>query len=394
MQQTEQAVATFVQSTRSAMGIAADRSPHQAGQQSAEETTDSTAQLQQSYQLLIEPIADLLPTDPDAQIIFVPYKDLFQVPFAALQDTQGKYLIEQHTIRIAPAIQVLDLTHRQQRHLQKGDKALIVGNPTMPSIGEPPIPLPRLPNAEQEAKSIAQLFNTQALTGKAATEPVVVREMPEAKIIHLATHGYSDPNSNALDYIALAPTATANGLLTESEIVHMPLQADLVVLSACDSGRGQLTSDGVVGLSRSFLTAGSASVIASLWKVPDQSTAILMKDFYRRWMNIQITQNQTLTARALVALILCVAVGAITGEMKWRQEQGQKSTKIRRWAARVGLTVLIPLLLLTTINEVNAARQPHFDKAQALRQAMLTVMHQPKARPVDWAAFILLGEAQ
>jgi CHAT domain-containing protein len=123
--------------------------------------------------------------------------------------------------------------------------------------------------------------------------------------------------------IALAPDGTGelnDGLLTTSEILDMNLNAELVVLSACDTGRGRITGDGVIGLSRSLITAGVPSVIVSLWSVPDAPTASLMTQFYQ---NLQTNP----------------------------------------------------------------------DKAQALRQAMLTTM-QNHPHPRDWAAFTLIGEAQ
>ncbi len=81
--------------------------------------------------------------------------------------------------------------------------------------------------------------------------------------------------------IALAPSGQDDGLLTSSEIFDMKLDADLVVLSACDTGRGDIKSDGVIGLSRSLITAGAPSIIVSLWAVSDDSTAMLMTEFYQ-----------------------------------------------------------------------------------------------------------------
>jgi tetratricopeptide (TPR) repeat protein len=135
--------------------------PHPEAVKNAEE--QATKRLQQLHQLLIEPIANLLPTDPNAHVTFIPQESLFLAPFPALQDASGKYLIEKHTIRTAPSIQVLDLTHTQRQRLRahrgtplQGNDALVVGNPTMPSIvttvGEKPQQLPPLPGAEREQK--------------------------------------------------------------------------------------------------------------------------------------------------------------------------------------------------------------------------------------------------
>jgi len=289
------------------------------------------------YELLIQPIAELLPTEPESRVIFMPQGALFLVPFTALQDATGKYLIEQHTILTAPAIQVLDFTHQQRQRLPSktalspgggtsGETVLMVGNPTMPSvspmIGEPPQQLSSLPGAEQEAKAIAQLLNTQAITGNQATKAAILPKMAQARIVHMATHGLLDDftGRGVPGAIALAPSGKDNGLLTAEEILNLKLNAELVVLSACNTGRGRITGDGVIGLSRSLISASAPSVIVSLWSVPDAPTASLMTEFYKNLQN-----------------------------------------------------------------------RP--DKAQALRGAMLTTMKQyPKPR--DWAAFTLIGEAE
>ncbi|MEH2229411.1 MAG: CHAT domain-containing protein [Nostoc sp.] len=268
-------------------------------------------------------------------VILIPQRSLFLVPFATLQDATGKFLIEQHTISISPSIQVLDITYKLRKKSgasKNSDSNLIVGNPTMPKIvtqvGEPAEELPPLPGAEQEAKAIAQIFQTKALIGANANKSRVIQQMSNSTLVHLATHGLlSDFRGLGVPgAIALAPDPTVqgqasieeNGMLTASEILDLKLNAELVVLSACNTGRGKITGDGVVGLSRALVAARVPSVVVSLWAVPDEPTALLMTEFYR---NIQ---HQT-------------------------------------------------------------------DKASALRQAMLTTMkHYPYS--LDWAAFILIGQ--
>lgn len=247
--------------------------------------------LQQLHRILIQPIGDLLPSDPNAKITFVPQDKLFLVPFAALQNDQGEFLIEKHTVAIAPSIQALELL-RSQPTTPSG-QALVVGNPTMPKVivetQQPPEELAPLPGAEIEAKQIAQLLNTQPLIGDAATKSQVVQQMGQASIIHLATHGLMDDfkGLGMPGAIALAPSGKENGLLTSDEIMRLKLKADMVVLSACDTGRGNITGDGVIGLSRSLLSAGAKSVVVSLWAVPDGATVDLMTAFYQ-----QIPQGQ------------------------------------------------------------------------------------------------------
>ncbi|WP_333299543.1 CHAT domain-containing tetratricopeptide repeat protein [Microcoleus sp. B3-D3] len=280
------------------------------------------------HQLLIDPIASLLPKDPNARVIFIPQRSLFQVPFPALQDSGGTYLIEKHTILTAPSIQVLDLTRQQRQKLAQkqsnSGRALVLGNPTMPSVspspGEPKRQLSPLPGAEAEARAIAPLLNTQAILGAQGTKAAIVQKMPLASTIHLATHGLLDDVHGLGSAIALAPSGSDDGLLTAEEIFDMKLQANLVVLSACNTGEGRITGDGVIGLSRALISAGVPSVIVSLWAVPDAPTSELMQSFYQNLQN-------------------------------------------------------------------------NPDKAQALRQAMLTTM-KTHPGPRNWAAFTLIGEAE
>ena len=263
--------------------------------------------LQELYQLLIEPIADLLPLDPTSRIIFIPHESLFLVPFAALQDSSGNYLIEKHTILTAPSIQVLSLTKKQQQ-LSSGKGALVVGNPTMPSVSfntnHPPEKLESLPYSETEAIAIAQLLNAEPLTGDKATKVAVLQQIERARIVHLATHGILDDveGLGVPGFIALAPSNGDSGLLTANEIFNLRLNAELVVLSACNTGRGRITGDGVIGLSRSFIAAGVPSVVVSLWSVTDESTADLMAEFYRQ---MQLTPDiaQALRKAMLVTLV-------------------------------------------------------------------------------------------
>ncbi|MEG5063783.1 CHAT domain-containing protein [Microcoleus sp. B3-A4] len=263
--------------------------------------------LQELYQLLIEPIADLLPQDPASRITFIPHESLFLVPFAALQDTSGNYLIEKHTILTAPSIQVLSLTKKQQQ-LASGKGALVVGNPTMPSVAfttnQPPQKLSSLPHSEAEAIAIAQLLNAEPLTGDKATKVAVLQQIERSRIVHLATHGILDDveGLGVPGVIALAPSKDDSGLLTASEIFNLRLNAELVVLSACNTGRGRITGDGIIGLSRSFIAAGVPSVVVSLWSVSDKSTADLMAEFYRQ---MQLTPDiaQALRKAMLVTLV-------------------------------------------------------------------------------------------
>ena len=351
-------LASLVQVSRSDLGVSSrgfsDFSWAVSGTRRPNTAPDLEAvSLKLLHQLLIEPIAEALPISPDQPVIFVPEGTLFLVPFAALRDRNGTYLIEQHQLSVTPSAQTLLLTETETP-FALSDAALVVGNPaTMPPLPGESQPLPPLPGAEAEAIAIAKLLNTDPLVAAAATEPAVLAALPEADILHFATHGLLDFDAQLNEFglplteaipnrsetgvtvtpgavivgenvtvggvdadialarervvrvglpgvLALAPEGSADGWLSAETIADMELKADLVVLSACNTGRGRITGDGVVGLSRAFLVAGAPSVVVSLWQIPDMPTALLMTEFYRQ---LQQDGNKS---RALRAAMLSV----------------------------------------------------------------------------------------
>jgi CHAT domain-containing protein len=157
-------------------------------------------------------------------------------------------------------------------------------------IGEPPFQLAALPGSEQEAKEISQVLNTQPMMGKSATKANFLQTLSQARFVHLATHGLLNyvsiagvDSTEVPGALALAPAGTDDGLLTSREILNLKLNAKLVVLSACDTGRGRITGDGVIGLSRAWISTGVPSTIVSLRTVPDLSTRTLMVSFYQNF---------------------------------------------------------------------------------------------------------------
>lgn len=162
--------------------------------------------------------------------------------------------------------------------------------------------LPPLPGARQEAIAIAKILNTSPLLGEHATKSAVLAQIQSASVIHFATHGLLDTVKGEIPgVIALAPSGQDNGLLSASELFDLKLTAHLVVLSACDTGRGNITGDGVVGLSRSLIAAGVPSVVVSLWAVNDKSTSLLMSDFYRN-LNTNSSKAQAIRQAMLTTM--------------------------------------------------------------------------------------------
>lgn len=244
-------------------------------------------QLRLLHELLIAPVAELLPENADAPVVFIPHGPLFMVPFPALRDERGRYLIERHTPATAPSIQVwAHLRGRPRRETKAGGPVLVVGDPSMPSVrlsgAARPARLRQLPYAREEAEEVAASFGTRAVTGALATKAALLPAMRDRRVIHLATHGLLDDlkGEGMPGAVALAPSAGDDGLLTSMEIMGLSLRAELVVLSACNTGRGLVTGDGVIGLTRAFIVAGAANVVVSLWAVSDASTKRLMVSFY------------------------------------------------------------------------------------------------------------------
>jgi len=252
-------------------------------------------------------------------VIFIPHQSLFYVPFPALIDPEENYLIEKHTILTVPSIQVLNLTRQHRNRIATSGGAnpggetpplLIVGNPTMPRIADKNgdlFQLSNLPGAEREAVAIAQMLGVEPLLGARATETTVSQRMKSARLIHLATHGLLDDFGYGIPgAIALTPSGGEDGLLTSGEIVTLtqnnPLNAELVVLSACETGLGDLSGDGVVGLSRSLIAAGVPSIVVSLWKVDDAATKALMADFYANRYKKDMDKAQALREAMLAAI--------------------------------------------------------------------------------------------
>ena len=302
-------------------------------------------QLQQLHEALIEPIAQWLPKDDQQRVIFIPHRELFRVPFTALRDSNGNYLIQNHTILTAPSIQSLDLARQHRTRIQSVNMtdALIVGNPHFPDTLTTAYGWHPLPGAEREARNVSTHLSQHlgksptVLLHDQATETQVREQLHSARFIHLATHGNlvsinEKVGLPGVQYsflpglLALAASDQDDGSLTADELRDLtrtnPLNAELVVLSACQTGQGRITSDGVDGLSRTLLTAGVPTMLVSLWNASDHHTVNLMDEFYRQFL-----------------------------------KEGE-------------------------------------DKAQALRQAMLQMIEQGDDNPQHWAAFTLVGEAE
>lgn len=166
------------------------------------------------------------------------------------------------------------------------------GAPDFSTLANPASPtteLPPLPFAGEEVESIASLLDPDRVivkTGAAASEAQLkdLLKNHQPRVLHLATHGLVDPVQPDLSRLVLSADQGRgeDGYLHTLEIMSLPMQIDLVVASACESGLGRLgRGEGVVGLARAFFAAGAKGAVVSLWRVSDRSTAVLMREFYR-----------------------------------------------------------------------------------------------------------------
>ncbi len=239
--------------------------------------------LKQAYTLLIKPIESLLPTEPGDRLIIVPHRELGSIPFVALIDERDRFLLDRYSITVTPSLQTLATVQTKTGPFT--GKPLIVGNPSpMPRANSGDIFDP-LPGTETEAQAIAQLLNATPILGRQATKAAIQQQLESASILHFATHGEiansdRDINGNWLALSAIGSDPN-NHKLTLTDIFNSNLNAQLAVLSACNTNSGEATGEGVLGLARAFLKAGVPTVVASLWQVPDDKTQILMEAFYQ-----------------------------------------------------------------------------------------------------------------
>lgn len=264
--------------------------------------TAKVDKFEELYGVLIGPMSQYIYTGSQgARLVIIPHGFLFGVPFCALKKCK-KYLIEDFIISLSPSLYILDIG--LQREIEwskllstdKGISVLAIGNPKMPLDSIEP-----LPGAEREVNSIASLLkDTKLLCGESATKKAVLKGFGEYSVIHLATHAIVETSLEDIevdnkteigDYsmkgaIILAQSdSKCSGVLTSSEIGKLCLKpsCELVVLSCCKTGRGKITGDGILGLSRSLMCAGVMNMLVTHWPILDESTSLLVKQFYNHY---------------------------------------------------------------------------------------------------------------
>lgn len=240
------------------------------------------------YERLVRPFAKII---GNKNVLLVPHGILHYLPFAALSDGQAPF-IQQRNIRFLPST----TTQRYlSRKIALRNVALIIGNP---DLGKKELDLP---SAEKEAGMVAEILKgSDVFTRSQASETLIKRKAGQYRYLHIASHGQFRADNAMASRVLLSQDADNDGSLTVNEIYGLRLAAELVTLSACETGLGKTTSgDDVLGLTRGLLYAGSSNVVASLWEVDDEATSVLMRLFYEN-MNKGLGKAEALRQAQLI----------------------------------------------------------------------------------------------
>ena len=240
----------------------------------------TTNALRKLYDIIVSPIADLIDGE---ELVFVPEGPLCLVPYAALVDSNSRYLCESFRIRVIPSLTILKSISDCPTELHNKTGALLVGDPCYKQVLYQGNLLNQLPGARKEVKMIGGILGIAPLVGGEATKEEVLGQISSVALVHIAAHGKKETGE-----ILLAPNTSRTTcqaeeedyLLTMRDVLRAGLRAKLVVLSCCHSACGEVMAEGVVGIARAFLGAGARSVLVSLWAIDDDGTQEFMKHFY------------------------------------------------------------------------------------------------------------------
>jgi CHAT domain-containing protein/Tfp pilus assembly protein PilF len=235
---------------------------------------NSDAALRELSAYLIVPISSELKSVQN--LVIIPNGCLNFIPFQALINETGQYLIDKHNITYSPSASIYLLNTGKEPPKGSRFLGMALGDISVENnVG--------LPGTEDELKKIIPLFTDKLTTiGEKSTESYAKRNSGDFNFIHFATHGIYNYKQPLYSFLLFPPSDNDDGRLNVWEVFEMNLHSKLVTLSACETGLGNLDQgDELIGLSRAFLYAGSSAVIVSLWSVADYPTAILMSNFYK-----------------------------------------------------------------------------------------------------------------
>ena len=264
------------------------------------------------YQRLVAPIAHLLPVDPDAVVTVVPDAELFHIPFGALIQTPVnngfadlRYLIEDHPIVYLTSIGMMRFTRDNARwaaEAKLSDFVTLLDPVEIEYSGLEPF------FKEDEMRSRVETYLAERyprdtprtmFSGVAATRANLFATGSRARILTFVTHAVANEvqGNDRGSYIALAGAA-----LPLADVYGLDLHADLTILAGCKTGRGRIGADGVIGLSRAFVFAGTPTLAMTLWDVTSGDTIILLDRFYRAYLTERKSKAQALRQAQIAAI--------------------------------------------------------------------------------------------
>jgi CHAT domain-containing protein len=269
------------------------------------------------YKLLIKPIETQL--EGKSNIIIVPDGPIWDLPFQALMDEKGKYLIEKAALSYAPSLTALREMRKRASSKNPSENADLIafGNPIVSNetstrvkrvfMGEKLEPLPEADRLVNGLSKMYGVSKSRVYTGAAAREEVAKREVPNYRIVQFATHGILNNTSPMYSHLVLAKDETnplEDGLLEAWELKDLDLHADMLVLSACDTARGRISAgEGIIGMTWAAFIAGVPTTVASQWKVESSSTTELMLEFHRQLLGKQKISKAEALRRASLKLM-------------------------------------------------------------------------------------------
>jgi CHAT domain-containing protein/tetratricopeptide (TPR) repeat protein len=289
-------VSTWIESPVPRIGhvLSAIRSEHRPldGAAATKERQVIDTELEVLHEMLFPPVLREALEDQGPRVAIIVDPSLQSIPFAALRNPNGRYLLEDRELVFWPSVTArftLEMGGGREpwvrARLDAPRKSFVLGIERFEGrsyevageFGPHTMTFDDLPGAGVEAETIAKILGTTAHLEDSATANAVLREGTGAPIVHLATHAVLDERSPSQSFVALAD----RGLSAEQLYVHdAGLRTNLVVLSACETAAGIGNADSLLGLTNAFLAAGAGSVVSTLWPIDDDATGLFMSTFY------------------------------------------------------------------------------------------------------------------
>jgi CHAT domain-containing protein len=350
-------------------------------------------------------------------IWFVPHGVLHYLPLHALR-VQGGYLIDRNPVCYAPSASVMKFCHQKRRG--RREKALILADSRNDLV-----------HARGEAMAVGELFGATPYLNEKASKSLLIEELERGRdsldVLHFSCHGYFDNDDAMKSGIMLSPEggSSAGGTgewnLTAEEIFHLELKADLVTLSACESGiNEQKPGDELIGLTRALIFAGTPSVIVSMWAVDDLSTSLLVQRFYQNLRPASAPGAALNKAEALQEAQQFVkgmtarqVINYVSQQLAATGRHQDEALQVRLQIDRANAQALAGDLeaAITSYQEIQtqaAALNPELAgqlsqpiaealsllqfRAEEMRDPTFNYDERPFAHPYYWAPFILVGD--